>query len=118
MQEQSDGNNTSSSRRTVFAFVFALLAGACGIGGFVFANRVYESHRGQDLDMPEWFVINMDLTKQLFPFMVFGGLFSAAALFIFVLNREKRPLANLLFGAVWALSTAAVLMLVWSRLPI
>ena len=56
-----------------------MLLAALAIGFALWAlwvvNSTYERYRGRtDLDMPDWFVINMDVTMKVLPLGAAGGL--------------------------------------------
>src|SRR4051794_39117260 len=83
------------------ALLLAALAIAAAVGGLWHQYRVYESHRGENLDMPEWFVINVDLTVDLAPVMALGGLLTLASAMVFTVRPGMRPLTVAAFAVVW-----------------
>src|SRR4051812_15045939 len=99
------------------AHLLAALAIAAAVGGLWHQYRVYESHRGQNLDMPEWFVINVDLTVELAPVMVLGGLLTLSSAMMYTVRPGTRVLAIVSFTIVWSWAAFLVGLLVYSRVP-
>lgn len=111
------------ARHTDTAAGASVLLAAFAIGFALWAswviNNTYERYRGRtDLDMPDWFVINMDLTAKVLPLgaaasvclLVSGGLFFAWA-------GRAGWVMRAGFVVEWLVSAAIVGLVVLSRLP-
>ena len=108
-----------SYRRVALAHFLAAVAVLIAVGGFGYQTWVYQSHRGQNLDIPEWLAINLDLTIALAPVILFGGLLNVVSLMAYCARGGKAGwLAGAAFGLSWSLSVFFVGLLVYSRLPI
>jgi hypothetical protein len=107
-----------SDRRAAVAQLLAILAILAVLCGFWYQARVYESHRGQDLDMPEWYVINWKLTLALLPLMLLGGLLDLASLAIYCCGGARRNWpTRAAFWLLWAVSLFFVGLLAYCRVP-
>jgi tellurite resistance protein TehA-like permease len=82
-------------------------------------NSTYERYQGRsDLDMPDWFSINMSLTFKVLPVGVIAVLCDlvAAGLFLVWAGRAGWVI-RIGFVVQWLASAAIVGLLVYSRLP-
>ena len=87
--------------------------------GFWIINATHERYRGRtDLDMPDWFAINMELTIKVIPLLAIAALFNFIAIvwFVFWANRIGWAL-RIGFVLQWLGSMAVVALLGWARTP-
>ncbi len=111
------------SRPTDTAAGWSVLLAALAIGFALWAlwviNSTYERYRGRtDLDMPDWFVINMDLTGKVLPLAGAGGLclLVSGGLFLSWAGRAGWAM-RAGFVVQWLVSAAIVGLVALSRLP-
>ena len=111
------------SRPTDTAAGWSVLLAALAIGLTLWAlwviNSTYARYRGRtDLDMPDWFVINMDLTMKVLPLGATGGLclLVSGGLFFAWAGRAGWAM-RVGFVVQWLVSAAIVGLVVLSRLP-
>jgi hypothetical protein len=115
--------STLPPRTTDTAAGVSVLLTALAIGFALAAlgviNSTYERYRGRtDLDMPDWFGINWDLTVKVLPLGAAGGLclLVSGVLFLGWAGRAGWTM-QAGFVAQWLVSAAIVGMMVWSRFP-
>lgn len=82
-------------------------------------NSTYERYRGRtDLDMPDWFAINVDLGCKVLPLGVSAGLCDPVAAGLFLTwARRAGWVVRIGFAAQWLASAVIVGLVVYSRLP-
>jgi hypothetical protein len=82
-------------------------------------NSAYERYRGwTDLDMPDWYVINWDITVKILPLGAAGCLCLLVSGGLFWLWAGRAGwVMRVGFVAQWLVSAAVVGLVVWSRLP-
>lgn len=90
------------------------------IWGFWIQVQTYEKYRGRtDLDMPEWFGVNLDLTIKILPLFFLAGLFNLISLgSFFVWAGNVGWFAGASFIIIWLSSVVLVLVLAFSRAPL
>jgi hypothetical protein len=98
-----------------------LLSGAAlwlALCGFGIIHTTYDRYRGRtDLDMPEWFAINLTLTFKVLPLAALAGLLDSIAVCLFLAwVRQARWLLRVGFVLQWLGSVAVVMLLIWARL--
>jgi hypothetical protein len=99
--------------------LLAALAVGLALWAVWLINGTYEQYRGRtDLDMPDWFVINVDLTAKVLPLGGAGGLclLVSGGLFLGWAGRAGWVM-RAGFVSQWLVSAAVVALVVWSRLP-
>lgn len=112
-----------ASRPSDTAAGWSVLLAALALGLALWAlwviNSTHERYRGRtDLDMPDWFVINMDLTMKVLPLGAVGGLcllVSGGLFFAWVGHAGWVMRAG--FVVQWLVSATIVGLVVLSRLP-
>lgn len=91
----------------------------CAIWGLWIITSTYERYRGRtDLDMPDWFSINLDLSMKVLPLGAFGGmcLLVSGGLFCTWVGRVGWAM-RAGFALQWMVSAAFVGLVVRSRFP-
>ena len=111
------------SRPSDTAVGVSVLLAALAIGFALWAlwviNSTYDRLRGRtDLDMPDWFVINMDLTGKVLPLGAGGGLclLVSGGLFLTWAGRAGWAM-RAGFAVQWLVSAVIVGLVLLSRLP-
>ena len=120
LQYPSRSSLPNSARRKRILIAFALVSlGACsGFGGILYEASVYRFNGNRNLDMAEWFEINMGLTLKLIPVALVGGaLCITAAVAYLCPPRVSGILLNAIFWAMWTASIGALCLLALSRVP-
>ena len=89
------------------------------LGAFWIINSTYERYRGRtDLDMPEWFAINVDVMFKVLPIAGLAGVLDVIAGCLFIACARRTGWAlRAGFALQWLASAAIVGLLVWSVLP-
>jgi len=87
--------------------------------GFWLEQATYQHYRGRtDLDMPDWFAINMDLTSKVLPLAAAAGLIDLiSGVFFLAWVHRAGWMVRIGFAVQWLASVVLVGWLVWSRLP-
>lgn len=101
----------------------SVLLAALAVGFVLLAlwviENTYGRYRGRtDLDMPDWFAINLDLMWKILPLTAAAGLclLVSGALF-FTWGREAGWVLRIGFGMQWLVSAIIVWLVAWSRFP-
>jgi hypothetical protein len=102
-----------------WSVLLAALASGFALGAIWVINSTYERYRGRtDLDMPDWLVINMDLTSKVVPLAGASGLCLLVAGGLFLSWAGKAGWAMRAgFIVQWLVSAIIVGLVVFSRLP-
>ena len=100
------------------SILLSALAVAFSLVALWIANRTYERYRDKDLDMPDWFVINMNLTGKVIPLIAAGViclLISGGLCFVWA--SRAGWVMRIGFAVQWLMSAVVVALVLWSRLP-
>jgi hypothetical protein len=99
--------------------ILAILAFGSALGGWWLIDSTYEQFRGRtDLDMPEWYVINFDISVKVFALGAVGGICLLVSAELFLTGTWKSGwVMRTVFAVQWLIAAAFLGLVMASRIP-